>query len=122
MSKLRRHLGERVPDELVFGEAAAALAKVKVVESWREMGEGRLYSKAAIAARKVLEIEVHSESDSEGEEEEEEEEDHTWVLAHGRTFRAVPVNRYSRKWIREKGGQRWEESNYSDVLRALRAL
>lgn len=40
------------------------------------------------------------------------------------TLKASPFRfrRYSRKWIREKKGKRWVETNYQEVLRALREL
>ncbi|KDQ54732.1 hypothetical protein JAAARDRAFT_37830 [Jaapia argillacea MUCL 33604] len=33
-----------------------------------------------------------------------------------------PANRFSRKWVREKGGHRWVEDDYRGVLDALRKL
>ncbi|KAJ7704364.1 hypothetical protein B0H17DRAFT_1039412 [Mycena rosella] len=112
MSKLRRHLGESVQLELfpdpgddtnVFGEKKGA----------------DLYSQTVVAVKKLLEIDTDSDDTSS----EEDGDDYSLVLvAHGQAPRAVPVKRYSRKWIREKGGERWVEENYSDILRDLRAL
>ncbi|KAJ7598524.1 hypothetical protein C8J56DRAFT_168428 [Mycena floridula] len=52
----------------------------------------------------------------------EHEEDYTWIHYGGMTFRALPIRRYSKKWIWERGSQRWEELDYASVNRALRNL
>lgn len=32
------------------------------------------------------------------------------------------AHRYSKRWVREQGGRRWEEHDYNDVLKLLRKL
>ncbi|KAJ7164911.1 hypothetical protein C8R46DRAFT_1351675 [Mycena filopes] len=79
----------------------------------RHLGESTI-----VAVKKLLDLDAND-SDSSSEEDEEE---YSLVFNLGHARRAVPVKRYSRKWIREQGGERWVEENYSDLLRDLRAL
>jgi hypothetical protein len=98
--------------------------------------------KAAIAARKILELSRDMDDDTDdsvgsgssesfepscedGEDDlaiqEDSQEDYTWVLENGTAFRAVD-RCYSSQWVYEKGGERWEEPDYGRVIEALRAL
>ncbi|KAF7329786.1 hypothetical protein MKEN_00241900 [Mycena kentingensis (nom. inval.)] len=104
ISKLRRHLGQSVQLDL-FGE---------------EGHEADVCAQTANAVRRLLDLDSSSGSD---DDEESDEEQYAFVLTTGDAQCELPIpNRYSRKWIREKGGQRWVEENYSDILRDLRAL
>lgn len=125
LSKLRRHFGERVPDDLVRRPSSAALTKKIVLEKLEQIGEVRLYAQAGATVKKMLEVhpdEDDSDEDSDAWEDEKGEDDYTWVLANGAAFRAVPIKRYSPKWVRECKGERWEEKDYQNILRDLRAL
>ncbi|KAF8208221.1 hypothetical protein K438DRAFT_1813623 [Mycena galopus ATCC 62051] len=108
MSKLRRHLGESVQLEL-FPDAG---------HGDNVFREANFYSQTVIAVKKLLDLDGDDSSTSS----EDEEDTYSLVFTHGQTHRAVPVKRHSRKWIREKGGDRWVEENYSNILRDLRAL
>jgi len=125
MSKLRRHFGERVPDDLVVRPSPTAPTKGIVLEKLERIGDIHLYAQAGATVKKVLELTADdddSDEDSDGWEDERDDEDYTWVLANGAAYRAAPIKRQSPKWIRERKGQRWEEKNYENVLRDLRAL
>lgn len=65
-----------------------------------------------------------SEEDSILEELDDLEEAHIgWALQNVVTYQeASRVKRATRAWVLEKNGQRWEEQNYSNVLKALRQL
>ncbi|KAJ7253057.1 hypothetical protein B0H12DRAFT_1233764 [Mycena haematopus] len=109
LSKLRRHLGESVPLELlpVAGRAD------------RASREKHVYSQTVIAVKKLLDLD----GDDSDTTSEDEEDRYSLVFTHGQTHRTIPVKRYSRKWVRENsGGDRWVEENYSNILRELRAL
>ncbi|KAJ7672599.1 hypothetical protein DFH06DRAFT_96843 [Mycena polygramma] len=114
-SKLRRHLGESVQLDL-FPEAGS---RDNLFGTKREAD---IYSQTAVAVRKLLELESGDESDSDTSSEEEDEDEYSLVFTHGQAHCAIPLKRFSRKWIREKGGERWVEENYSDILRDLRSL
>ncbi|KAJ7178023.1 hypothetical protein C8R46DRAFT_668485 [Mycena filopes] len=105
MSKLRRHLGESVELDLFLDPAD-------------RKRKSDIYAQTIVAVKKLLDLDAND-SDSSSEEDEEE---YSLVFNLGHARRAVPVKRYSRKWIREQGGERWVEENYSDLLRDLRAL
>ncbi|KAJ6588364.1 hypothetical protein B0H19DRAFT_1098951 [Mycena capillaripes] len=109
MSKLRRHLGESVTLDLFpdVGDKSA----------WARQ-EADIYSRTAVAVKKLLDLD----GDDSDASSDDEEDTYSLVFTHGQAHCAIPVKRYSRKWIREKGGERWVEENYSDILRDLRAL
>lgn len=76
---------------------------------------------------------VSTSEDSEGLDtlEDDEDEDIDVVVAgdvdedewfQGAAFRAVQPRRYSRRWYLEKGGKRWEDTDYTDILSRLRSL
>ncbi len=63
--------------------------------------------------------------------EDDEDEDIGIVLAEdidedewfqGTVFKAVQPRRYSQRWYLEKGGKRWEDTDYTDILSRLRSL
>ncbi|KAJ7130234.1 hypothetical protein C8R44DRAFT_775152 [Mycena epipterygia] len=116
MSRLRRHLDESVQLELlpdrvdkgtVFGDMHAA------VDIYSD-----IYSQTVVAVRKLLELDADDEDTSSDDDDDE----YSLVLTHGQANRTIPVKRHSRKWIREKGGERFVEENYGNILRDLRAL
>ncbi|KAJ7337358.1 hypothetical protein DFH08DRAFT_876593 [Mycena albidolilacea] len=110
MSKLRRHLGESVQLEL-FPE---------VKDGDDVFREAYISSQTVVAVKKLLDLDG---DDSDTSSEDDSDDDgYALVFAHGHTRRVIPVKRHSRKWVREKGGDRWVEENYSNILRDLRAL
>lgn len=126
MAKLRRHLGESILDEAVYARRRSSIIVTPVTKEMtlRQPGERVTYLRAGIAVEKILNL-GPEESGNEEEEEEEDAriEEYSWVSVNGGTaFRAFSGRRHSRKWMREKGGRRWEESDYKAVLQALRSL
>jgi hypothetical protein len=83
-------------------------------------GSTDIYSQTVIAVKRLLDLD-DADSDISSEDGFEDDE-YSLVFTHERAQCAIPVKRYSRKWIREKGGERFVEENYSDILRDLRAL
>ncbi|GLB39839.1 hypothetical protein LshimejAT787_0703490 [Lyophyllum shimeji] len=135
MEKLRRHLGEPIFDEAVYARRVSLTTvtsetKARALREVEELGDRLTYIRAAITVGKILDMSDDEESDDEdvdmddGEEVKDKpvQEDYTWVLENGLVFCGFPAKRYSRKWMHEKGGQRWEESDYKVVLQALRSL
>lgn len=120
MSKLRRHLGERIPDDAV--PIIQVTKKEQGLEPLQKLDVDSIYLRAAITVGKILSLPDDGGSDrSSVASEEDETYDSAWILAGDRECRIVG-HRESRKWVRERGGQRWEESNYEKVIKALRAL
>ncbi|KAJ7507207.1 hypothetical protein B0H11DRAFT_2219040 [Mycena galericulata] len=118
ISKLRRHLGESIALEL-FPDPRR---RDSVLES-------DICLQTAIAVQKLLEVDASdaddsapSSDDGDGDDDDDDDDGYSLVLAHEQASRSIPVKRYSRKWIREKGSKQWVEENYSDILRDLRAL
>ncbi|KAJ7216648.1 hypothetical protein GGX14DRAFT_391446 [Mycena pura] len=104
-SRLRRHLGESVQLEL-FSEKDAA-------------HEADVCAQTVVAVQKLLDLDALSDSDS---SDDDDADQLSLVLTTAQVNCSFPVNRLSRRWVREKGGKRWVEENYSDILRDLRAL
>lgn len=123
MSKLRRHLGESIPDDLIDRESGKLLHELHIIRE--DQVYSRNTSSAGAAMRKVIAISDDT-SDASDESDDTEEDDYRWTVENGRTtLRATPsIKRYSKKWMKDKGGKRWtvEEDCYDDVLNALRAL
>lgn len=131
LSKLRRHFGEVIPEEIIRIDDP----KPEKGRALEEIGENNVYLKAAIAVGKILDVKEEgdeSASDEEDlvaveaveevqEDEEEKNRDYQWVLENGVLFQARR-HRYSRRWIREQGSRRWEERDYPSIIKALRAL
>ncbi|KAG7095917.1 hypothetical protein E1B28_006601 [Marasmius oreades] len=135
MSKLRRHLGESVLETSIFRLSAALDKELLLID---EEEQDLVFNKT------LLELDFHygsttsvnSESNSidrlalvdeeEEEEEEEEENEDIGTLTDGDELcwvnRAATFQRLSMKWVRERGGRRWEEQDYTDILRTLRSL
>lgn len=83
-----------------------------------------VHSIAARASRKRLSLpyDETGSSDEENQEWEDMESIPQRMVPHTTIFRALPLKRYSKKWIREKGSRRWEERDYTDILQTLRSL
>ncbi|KAJ7756934.1 hypothetical protein B0H16DRAFT_1537458 [Mycena metata] len=108
MSKLRRHLGESVELDL-------SPDSDKTSDGDQETSA---FAQTIVAVKKLLDLDANDSDPSSDEDEDE----YSLVFVLGQAQRVVPVKRYSRKWIRERGSKRWIEENYSDLLRDLRAL
>lgn len=114
-TKLNRHLGESVPYELVYGPSHP-LPHLKL----DEVPEEREYHSSQDALYNPMKN-IGNESDS-SVEDNADEADYTWIMSNGMTRQELSKKRYSKKWIRERGGQRWIEEDYTHVLKALRTL
>ncbi|KAK0219688.1 hypothetical protein EDD85DRAFT_336748 [Armillaria nabsnona] len=133
LSKLRRHLGETVPEELVSGnKLLPPTSKPSELDI-----EITSVSKSELCfARSMKSADSNSVSTSEESEEletleDDEDEGIGIVLAEdidedewfqGTVFKAVQPRRYSQRWYLEKGGKRWEDTDYTDILSRLRSL
>lgn len=128
MAKLRRYLGEPILDEAVYARnIEISRTTEKTLEEVQKLEGSIPYLRAAIAVGKILDMASDDDSSSEeGPEEVEKDrtkrEDYSWVLEDGVAFRTSTTRRYSRKWVNEKKGHRWEEPNYNRIIQALRAL
>ncbi|KAJ7075128.1 hypothetical protein B0H15DRAFT_956782 [Mycena belliarum] len=113
ISKLRRHLGESVAFEL-FPESDSTSPK-----------GADLHSQTVFAVKKLLALsdgDAGSDNSDSSDEEGDEDNYSLMLITHDAEPLSVPVRRHSRKWIREKGGERWVEENISNILRELRSL
>ncbi|KAF8912622.1 hypothetical protein CPB85DRAFT_579122 [Mucidula mucida] len=120
MSKLRRHLGETVPEDLIPGSDPLFLP-VLPSELLKQ-----------IAQESTDDLEICFDGDGfefleAGQDEDEPEkvdkvEQFVWSKDQEMKYSSVPPKRYSKRWIVERGGQRWEDTDYSDILSRLRAL
>ncbi|KAJ6628762.1 hypothetical protein B0H10DRAFT_1989220 [Mycena sp. CBHHK59/15] len=112
ISKLRRHLGESVQLQLVLDRPD----KADVLAELRHVDKGDVYPE--IAVKKVIDFDfdgaVDNDSDTSSEGDGDDRENFSWA--------PPPQNRMSRKWIRERGGERWVDGDFSKILRDLRAL
>ncbi|KIK67911.1 hypothetical protein GYMLUDRAFT_68922 [Collybiopsis luxurians FD-317 M1] len=136
ISKLQRHLGEIIPQELVPLSAAPTfqrndhkrgLSQPNTLSVWKaEEGRGRLLmrrspSPAAIIAARLKEFEEEHAPSSEDSADSNEED--LWdpaIMLYGKTRNSSRTN--DRQWIWEKAGKRWEEDNPNDIVNALRTL
>ncbi|KAF9256019.1 hypothetical protein L218DRAFT_966757 [Marasmius fiardii PR-910] len=133
MSKLRRHLGESVTESTMFHTSVAHDEHEKITSIDEE--EQTHYLSGLIFSKTHLDLHDGSSTSDESEEsmgQVEEEEDVgclsdgdelCWVVDNNSaSIRTTTLRRLSKKWIREKGGHRWEEQDYTDILRTLRSL
>ncbi|KAK7461124.1 hypothetical protein VKT23_009050 [Stygiomarasmius scandens] len=139
ISRLRRHLGEGIPDELIPFMCATDAVKARLKSLRESRSEDDLYSacKSTLDFGKALEGKDESDDDDDDDDdsieiasplveekvlnEPEQQQKETNALPKD-TYRAGSSKRYSAKWIREKGGRRWEEQDYKALMNALRAL
>jgi len=110
LSKLQRHFGESIPEEVV------RCPRGKGIET---IGENEMYLKAAVAARKILEMTCGEDQEGgESQSEDEDEEEGGQEEVYWTVFRSKDQPR----WVLERGCYRREEPNYDKVIKALRAL
>ncbi|KAF9078596.1 hypothetical protein BDP27DRAFT_1309844 [Rhodocollybia butyracea] len=131
LSKLKRFLGETVPDELVpiissardpqtAKDLLAHLSNFKGTESAESLAPAL---DPTVIARRLKELEDDkSLSDSEEKGEVILDMETSSCIQSATPFRAVPSKKYSKKWVWEKGGRRREEQDYDYIMRALRTL
>lgn len=125
--KLQRHLGEKIPHDLV------PLAHVPAPQGAQHHEASPLYflpirgvRPAAIVAptliRRFHENSFVPDSKVDPDSEEEKSED-LWdpaIALYGE--KKAPISDNDKRWIWEKDGQRWGEDDYTGVVRALRSL
>ncbi|KAK7050014.1 hypothetical protein VNI00_005445 [Paramarasmius palmivorus] len=131
MSKLRRHLGESVTDSMLpmnkdqTQKLLTALAEDP--GSTADLNDLIFHKNVDSEEQEPEEQDLVEDGSSTSEDDDslftldDDSSDKLWVV-DGTTFRAATLRRYSKKWIREKGGHRWEEDDYTHILRALRSL
>ncbi|KAK0205493.1 hypothetical protein DFS33DRAFT_773259 [Desarmillaria ectypa] len=136
LSKLRRHLGETIPGELVPGNKLVppmsnpSELDIEIISvSHSELCFARsIKSPGSTDSNSVSTSEESEELDTvEGDMDEgigvvsvEDIDEDEWF--QGTVFKAVEPRRYSRRWYLEKGGKRWEDTDYTDILSRLRSL
>ncbi|KAJ7126009.1 hypothetical protein C8R44DRAFT_733931 [Mycena epipterygia] len=81
--------------------------------------EADLPSQTFVAGGKLTEL---NDDDLDASSADDDGDGYSVVLMQGQTMGTIQMNRYSKKWIREKGGERWVEDNRADILSRLRAL
>lgn len=131
-SKLRRHLGESIPAELIYGqkEDAGVTISTRVTRHLDDVPEenGKDYTFWKVAPG--------PDEDSDYDSDSTESEGGQYDRHLGKTLemrwepaRAAPGaesdgkrQRTIGKWLKEKDNRRWVASDYQDVLSALRKL
>ncbi|THU97636.1 hypothetical protein K435DRAFT_777921 [Dendrothele bispora CBS 962.96] len=142
ISKLRRHLGEGIPDELIPFMCATDTVKARLKVLRESRSEENLFSacKSTLDFGTIFKNEDDEDNDDDDsssielvstpsiggkkslELEEDERRPKEIDAAPKGAYRAKISKRYSTKWMREKGGRRWEEQDYNALMNALRAL
>ncbi|ESK91665.1 hypothetical protein Moror_10711 [Moniliophthora roreri MCA 2997] len=130
MSKLRRHLGESImfplSKERTLRPLSGSLASNDNDDDYSRESTTILFNKKD-DDEDDLDLDLAEDEEMSTSDDEslvtldDGESDKLWVV-DGTTFRAATLRRYSKKWVREKGGHRWEEEDYTHILRALRSL
>jgi len=144
LTKLRRFLGESIPAEAVYSPSSP-LQQGQLLEANGEDDEKNRHIRAAIVVGKILEMETDDEDSEDSSDADagsdlndyddnddeyfrgvkrikEKKDDCSRMLENGIVFRLAGKRRFSRKWMHDKGNKRWEEPDYQNVIRALRAL
>lgn len=146
LSKLKRFLGETVPDELVpvISSARDPQAAQDLLDHLSSRTPLHVHTDLeppldpAVISKRLQELE-EDECFSDDEEiydggftelvfasdEESLVDDRTgsWLAEGNNPLRAIPLpTKYTKKWVWDKGGRRKEEDDYEDILRALRSL
>ncbi|KAJ7133156.1 hypothetical protein C8R44DRAFT_730351 [Mycena epipterygia] len=111
-SKLSRHLDFSV-------QLGLSLDRRDKGDSPDDILESDLPSQTLVAGGKLSEL---NDDDFDASTADDDGDGYSVVLRQGQTVGTIQMNRYSRKWIREKGGERWVEDNRADILRRLREL
>ncbi|KII91716.1 hypothetical protein PLICRDRAFT_38544 [Plicaturopsis crispa FD-325 SS-3] len=122
LAKLRRKLGESLPPQAIYGGEEEGVM-ITTLEK--------------ITQHQPMLIVSDDESDSDSDSEPGTDDVDNAVVNHvaqnlgarlqrmGATLgtsQSALIRRCSRQWVREKGGRRWAEHDYQDVLRSLRQL
>ncbi|KAG5644673.1 hypothetical protein DXG03_007972 [Asterophora parasitica] len=116
-------LGESALDKVVYSpQRSSSITGTKAMEVVGGLGERLTYLRAAIKVGRILDSASDEDSIEEEAEKSQDFGDYSWHLENGTVFRDTSDQRDSRKWIREKGGKRWEEHDYQAIISALRAL
>ena len=102
IAKLRRHLGESIPPELVFRKANVGPERVETIS-------------------RQLHVRIQNVKTVVRDDESAHGVDRSWVTDEA-AFHPNAIRRFSRKWLQERGGRRWVEEDYEKILQALRAL
>ncbi|KIJ63616.1 hypothetical protein HYDPIDRAFT_41021 [Hydnomerulius pinastri MD-312] len=114
-SKLRRHFGDSPPAELVFGITDLRIERDPMRDG--EIVESPVCDDDDDDSKGVVEeVEGGAESDSESDC-----VDYTVVQNRQPNFQYLS-KQLSKKWLREKGGGRYSQLDYEDVISCLRAL
>ncbi|KAJ4479395.1 hypothetical protein J3R30DRAFT_2755562 [Lentinula aciculospora] len=130
ITKLQRHLGETIPQDLVpltpVPAPRAHNREMSHPDTVRSKGKGKGNSMIAQRLREFDHEKTHT-SDAGSDEEEEELWDPAMALYSAQNSGADPrsstrTHGTVRQWLWEKAGKRWEEENPADVVRALRSL
>ncbi|KAJ7498788.1 hypothetical protein FB451DRAFT_1203021 [Mycena latifolia] len=109
VSKLRRHLGESVQMQLAqIHLTPDRSGKFDVLAEWKEEDN---------TVAKVLDLDG-TDSDPSSDGDSDDTGDYSWGMARAPSTRVSPP----KKWIRERGKERWTEDNFSKILNDLRAL
>ncbi|KAJ3778990.1 hypothetical protein FB446DRAFT_711716 [Lentinula raphanica] len=129
ITKLERHLGEPIPDDLV------PLAPTRICTHDRELShsdsvrkKGRARDSVTVQRLRDFKSAQASDTDSGSEGSEKELWDPSVAHYTAQTHSSVDPRSSTRshgtvrQWLWEKAGRRWEEENPADVVRALRSL
>ncbi|KAJ4490023.1 hypothetical protein J3R30DRAFT_3399468 [Lentinula aciculospora] len=136
LSKLKRYLGEAIPNDLVPVISSARdpraakdlLARLSSFTGLEDTAHEPMLDPTAISLRlKELEDDKSLSDDEHDsivfvEVESPVEGSDSWSAGGDSAFWTAPLQRYSKKWVREKKGRRQEEQDYAYILRALRSL
>jgi hypothetical protein len=147
VEKLRRHLGEPIPDDAVYDHRVSRSASTasQVLEKVHK-SKIPTYVRAAVTAAKILDLsscnryedededdsdfnhgdssasyDISCEDSREDEKDLDSQEDYTWMLENGTPFR-TGSRRYTCKWVSEKRGRRETEADYKRIIDLLRVL
>ena len=120
IAKLRRHLGESIPPELVFsGSKPTNNNNVKSDQRetiWASDVPGQLHVRIQKVKVIVRDDDDHHHNGGGGGG------GGSRVVTDETVSRPNGMNRFSRKWLQERAGRRWVENDYQKILQALRAL
>lgn len=148
MSKLKRFLGETVPDELVpvISSARDPQAAKDLLDHLSSLRGTPMHVHTdleppldpAVISKRLQELEEDKCSSDDEEifdgdfselvfttdgESLVDDRTESWLTEGNNPLRAIPLPmKYTKKWVWDKGGRRKEEQDYKDILRALRSL
>ncbi|KAJ3795713.1 hypothetical protein GGU11DRAFT_210780 [Lentinula aff. detonsa] len=131
ITKLQRHLGEPIPQDLVPLAPVPPRAhdwETPLLDTVRKKGKG---GRDSLSAQRLKEFNegAHTSDTGSGSEDSDKEElwDPSVALYAAQNPATNPRSSTRtqgtvRQWLWEKAGKRWEEENPADVVRALRSL